>query len=78
MRFVGLSLADPVPDAKAIWLFREQLVRAGAFERLFERFDAVLRERPCYASRRRPRTAWHPEQRCAKALTCCSSGDWLR
>ena len=32
MRFVGLSLADPVPDAKTIWPFREQLVRAGAFE----------------------------------------------
>lgn len=45
MRFAGLSLADPVPDAKTIWLFREQLVRAGAFERLFERFDAALRER---------------------------------
>jgi transposase, IS5 family len=45
MRFAGLSLAEPVPDAKTIWLFREQLVRAGAFERLFERFDAVLRER---------------------------------
>ena len=35
MRFVGLTLADPVPDAKTIWLFREELVRAGAFERLF-------------------------------------------
>ena len=45
MRFAGLSLADPVPDAKTIWLFREQLVRAGAFDRLFERFDAILRER---------------------------------
>lgn len=45
MRFVGLGLADPVPDAKTIWLFREQLVRADAFDRLFERFDAVLRER---------------------------------
>lgn len=45
MRFAGLSLADPVPDAKTIWLFREQLVRAGAFERLFEQFDAALRER---------------------------------
>jgi hypothetical protein len=31
-----------VPDAKTIWLFREQLVRAGAFERLFARFDAAL------------------------------------
>ena len=26
MRFAGLALADPVPDATAIWLFREQLV----------------------------------------------------
>jgi IS5 family transposase len=42
MRFAGLGLADPVPDAKTIWLYREQLVRAGAFERLFARFDAVL------------------------------------
>ena len=31
-----------MPDAKTIWLFREQLVRAGAFERLFERFDAAM------------------------------------
>jgi transposase len=45
MRFAGLSLADPVPDAKTVWLFREQLVQAGGFERLFDRFDAVLRER---------------------------------
>jgi hypothetical protein len=33
-----------VPDAKTIWLFREQLTRAGAIERLFARFDRVLRE----------------------------------
>ena len=45
IRFVRLSLAGPVPDAKTIWLLREQLVRAGAFDRLFERFDAILRER---------------------------------
>ena len=43
MRFVGLALHDPVPDAKTIWLFREQLARAGATERLFTRFDALLR-----------------------------------
>ena len=43
MRFVGLALPDPVPDAKTIWLFREQLARAGATERLFTRFDALLR-----------------------------------
>jgi transposase, IS5 family len=44
MRFLGLALEDRVPDAKTIWLFREQLSRAGAVERLFARFDAVLRE----------------------------------
>ncbi len=43
MRFVGLALRDPVPDATTIWLFREQLARADAVERLFERFDALLR-----------------------------------
>lgn len=43
MRFVALSLHDPVPDAKTIWLFREQLARAGAAERLFARFDELLR-----------------------------------
>jgi transposase, IS5 family len=45
MRFAGLALHDVVPDAKTIWLFREQLVRAGAFNRLFARFDAALSER---------------------------------
>ena len=45
MRFCGLALHDPVPDAKTIWLFREQLTRAGAHQRLFDRFDAILRER---------------------------------
>ena len=45
MRFVGLALHDAVPDAKTIWLFREQLARAGVFERLFQRFDALLRDK---------------------------------
>ena len=45
MRFCGLALHDPVPDAKTIWLYREQLTRTGAHERLFDRFDAILRER---------------------------------
>ena len=43
MRFVGLALPDPAPDAKTIWLYREQLARVGAVERLFARFDAILR-----------------------------------
>src|SRR6201984_1848822 len=43
MRFLGLTLADRVPDARTIWLFREKLTKAGAIEALFERFDAALR-----------------------------------
>jgi IS5 family transposase len=42
MRFVGLALHDPVPDAKTIWLYREQLTRTGTLARLFERFDRLL------------------------------------
>lgn len=42
MRFLGLGLADRTPDAKTIWLYREQLVRAGAMEKLFRRFDEAL------------------------------------
>jgi IS5 family transposase len=44
MRFVGLALHDSAPDAKTIWLFREQLTKAGAIQKLFARFDAILRE----------------------------------
>src|SRR3712207_2085066 len=44
MRFLGLGLADAVPDADTIWSFREALKRAGAVEALFARFDAALRE----------------------------------
>lgn len=43
MRFLGLGLADPVPDANTIWTFREALKRAGAVAVLFQHFDAALR-----------------------------------
>ena len=42
MRFLGLGLADLVPDANTIWTFREALKRAGAVDTLFRRFDAAL------------------------------------
>lgn len=47
MRFLGLSLAQSVPDANSIWNFREALTRAmiegkPAIEVLFKRFDAAL------------------------------------
>ena len=39
MRFLVLSLSDTVPDAKTIWLFREELGKAGLMKRLFKWFD---------------------------------------
>jgi IS5 family transposase len=42
MRFAGLGLHQGVPDAKTIWLLREQLKQAGAIEGLFRRFDEML------------------------------------
>jgi IS5 family transposase len=45
MRFLRLGFHDRVPDAKTIWLFREQLTRAGAITELFATFDAHLKAR---------------------------------
>jgi len=47
MRFLGLGLADTVPDANTIWNFREALTRAQiagkpAIRVLFKRFDTAL------------------------------------
>ena len=44
MRFLGLSLGNTVPDAKTIWLFREQLTEAKLIEKLFRKFDDFLRK----------------------------------
>lgn len=43
MRFLELSIGDRVPDAKTIWLFREQLTEAGLIEKAFKKFDTFLR-----------------------------------
>ena len=47
MRFLGLGLADTVPDANTIWTFREALTRARiegqpAIEVLFKAYEAAL------------------------------------
>lgn len=42
MRFAGLALHQAVPDAKTIWLYREQLKQANATDGLFRRFDEAL------------------------------------
>ena len=44
MRFLGLTLGGRVPDAKTIWLFRDQLTRAQLVREVFDRFDQFLRE----------------------------------
>lgn len=44
MRFLGLTLGGRVPDAKTIWLFRDQLTKAQLVRRVFDRFDQFLRE----------------------------------
>src|SRR5512136_3220147 len=44
MRFLGLSLGDDVPDAKTIWLFREQSIEAGVIKKAFDQFEAYLCE----------------------------------
>ena len=44
MRFLGLGPGDRVPDAKTIWLFREQLKEAGLVEELCKRFEGYLEE----------------------------------
>src|SRR4051794_17278736 len=45
MRFLGLGLADRVPDATTVWLYREKLAQAGLVEALFAAFDAHLKRR---------------------------------
>ena len=44
MRFLGLGLEGRVPDAKTVWLYREQLTQAGVIEALFETFDGYLKD----------------------------------
>ena len=45
VRFLGLRLEDKVPDAKTVWLYREQLSQAGVIDALFKDFDGYLTTR---------------------------------
>ena len=44
MRFLNLAIEDSVPDARTIWLFREQLKEFKLVEKLFADFDRYLAE----------------------------------
>ena len=50
-RFLGRDLEDKVPDARTIWLFREQLSRHELHKTLFERFDQQWVSRGCRAQK---------------------------
>ncbi|PID75982.1 MAG: IS5/IS1182 family transposase [Deltaproteobacteria bacterium] len=41
-RFLGLHIGSKVPDATTIWLFREDLKKAGIIEELFSQFELHL------------------------------------
>lgn len=45
MRFLGLNVNDTVPDAKTIWLFREELGKLKLARKLFNNFEQILQER---------------------------------
>jgi len=42
MAFLDLKLNDDVPDEKTIWLFRENLTKAGLIKPLFDQFEETL------------------------------------
>jgi IS5 family transposase len=44
MRFCGLSIADPVPDANTLWDFREALIEADALDQLFARLAQAIKD----------------------------------
>lgn len=50
-RFLGLSLGDDVPDAKAIWHYRNELSKHGVIAKLFRRFYKELEKKEMIANK---------------------------
>ena len=48
-RFLGLTDADPAPDEKTFWAFRQTLVRHGLVDQLFAIFYQVLDDQGLFA-----------------------------
>lgn len=44
-RFVGIENVDDVPDARTIWKYREELTKANAYDKLFDEFTEMLRQK---------------------------------
>jgi IS5 family transposase len=45
MEFLGLGIEDPIPDAKTVWLFRDNLAKRDLVKEVFAQFDDYLREK---------------------------------
>lgn len=50
-RFLGLNLSDDVPDAKAIWHYRNELTKHGVIAKLFRRFYRELEKKEIIANK---------------------------
>ena len=44
-RFVGIENVDDVPDARTIWKYREEMTKANAYDKLFDEFTEMLRQK---------------------------------
>ena len=44
MRFLGINLDSPIPDAKTIWFYKDTLAKAGTADKLFAQFERMLEE----------------------------------
>ena len=49
-RFLGLSLSDDAPDAKAIWHYRNELTKNGGIKKMFALFYKELEKRQLIAN----------------------------
>ena len=50
-RFLGLGLSDDVPDAKAIWYYRNELTKSGVIKKLFDLFYKELEKKRVVANK---------------------------
>ena len=50
-RFLGLGLSDDVPDAKAIWYYRNELTKSRVIGKLFARFYQELEKQQIIANK---------------------------
>ena len=74
-RFLGLSLGDPVPDAKTIWLFHDTLLKFGEErskpieslriidDELFAKCQRMVKERAIVGQKERSSTPVHTKSR---------------